>query len=136
MKIYEKFKSYIVLALIISLLILFFFTVYYRYNYINSNLQLENTMQQMSIIETEINRQNKNIIDYKKEIEDQVNLISKINEKSSVYQKDIELLKIKLDKKDIQEEIKKDPIKANNNINKDINIQFKNIMELTKWNRL
>lgn len=132
MKIYEKFKSYIVLALIISLLILFFFTVYYRYNYINSNLQLENTMQQMSIIETEINRQNKNIIDYKKEIEDQVNLISKINEKSSVYQKDIELLKIKLDKKDIQEEIKKDPIKANNNINKDINIQFKNIMELTK----
>jgi len=121
------------IALIVAIITLFFFTVYYRYNYINTNLQLDNSLQENKILLSEISKQNKNITDYKKEIENQVILISEINRKSSAYQKYIDDLRIELKNKDIQKEIKEDPIKANSEINKSLNLQFKNIMDLTKW---
>lgn len=130
--IYEKIRGYLIIALIIIIITLFFFTVYYRYNYINTNLQLDNSLQENKILLSEISKQNKNITDYKKEIENQVILISEINRKSSAYQKYIDDLRIELKNKDIQKEIKEDPIKANSEINKSLNLQFKNIMDLTK----
>ncbi len=129
---YEKIRAYIILSLILVIIVLFFFTVYYRYNYINSNLQIENIQQQNSLLQQEIIKQNKSISEYKEDIKNQINLISEINKKSSSYQKYIDYLRLELDKKNIQEDIKKDPVKANSEINNNINLQFNDIMDITK----
>lgn len=130
--IYDKIKNYILITLISSIVILFFFTVYYRYNYINSDLLFRQSNEKIQLLQSEITKQNKNITEYKKEIENQVLLISELNDKSRNYKKDIDELTIILNNRDIQKEIKTDKIKANININKELNIKFKNIMDLTK----
>lgn len=130
--IYDQIKKYIMLGLVSLLIICFFFTVYYRYNYINSDLLFKHSNEQNKLLQSEINKQNKNITEYKKEIEAQILSISELNDKSRNYKKYIDELTLTINNRDIQKEIKTDKLKANTEINKELNLKFKNIMDMTK----